>query len=217
MRFPPSHLRAGRRPSRPVRLALLAACGLALAACSSGPAPTTYDLSAPAARVRSTIGFQVAVGEPAAVQALSGQQIIVKDAGGTITFLGGAQWAASLPSLVQARLVHTFENASQIRAVARSSSGATGDLTLSSEIRAFEIETPANEAVVQISVRMVSSGGRIVAGRVFSARVKIDAVDDARAARGLDEALSAVMLDIVRWVASARPAPNPPAAQTSSL
>ena len=143
---------------------------LVVGACSSGPPPATYDLSAPSARVRSTLPVQVLVAEPAAVQILSGQQIIVKDAGGSISTLGGAQWAASLPSLVQARLIHTFENAAQIRAVARPSSGATGDLTLTSEIRSFEIATPQAQAVVQISVRMLSGNGRIVAGRIFAFR-----------------------------------------------
>ena len=176
-------------------------------ACSSGPPPATFDLSAPAARVRSSLGLQVLVQEPAAVQALAGQQIIVRDASGAISFLGGAQWAASLPSLVQTRLVHTFENSSQIRAVALPSSGATSDLTLSSELRSFQVVTPAGEALVQIAVRMISSqSGRIVAGRIFTARVPIAAIDGPNAARGLDEALSAGMLDIVRWVSSGRPA-----------
>jgi len=176
-------------------------------ACSSGPAPTTYDLSAPTARVHSDLGLQIVVPEPAAVLALSGQQIIVKDESGSISFLGGGQWAASLPSLVQARLVHTFENSSQIRAVARPSSGAVGDLSLASEIRSFEILTPANQAVVQVSVRLISGqAGRILAGRIFTARVPVDTVDGAHAVRGLNEALSSVLLEIVRWVASARPA-----------
>lgn len=201
----PLRLRSGRlRLSGRLWPAL--ALTVAVGACSSGPPPAVYDLSAPSARVRSALPLQVLVAEPAAVQILSGQQIIVKDAGGSISTLGGGQWAASLPSLVQARLIHTFENASQIRAVARPSSGAAGDLTLTSEIRSFEIATPQGQAVVQISVRMLSGNGRIVAGRIFTGRVPVATIDEPNAARALDEALSGVMLDIVRWVASARPA-----------
>jgi cholesterol transport system auxiliary component len=202
------------RSGVPRRLALGAIlCALA-SACSSTPAPTTYDLSAPAARARSVLGVQVSVAPPAAVAALSGQQIIVKDGSGTISFLGNGQWADELPDLVQARLIHTFENASILKAVTRPSSGAVTDAQLVTEIRSFEVSTPANEAFVQISAKLVSErNGRILAGRIFTGRVPVAAIDAANAARALDEALSRVMLDIVRWV-SASPIPSrdePPA------
>ena len=62
--------------------------------------------------------------EPAALQTLSTQQILVKDASGSVSFLGGGQWADNLPRLIQTRLINTFENASQLRGVSRPSSGA---------------------------------------------------------------------------------------------
>jgi cholesterol transport system auxiliary component len=161
----------------------------------------TFDLSAPSGRVRGAFGAQVVVTEPAALQALASQQILVKDDGGTVSFLGAAQWADSLPRLVQARLIHTFENTSQLRAVARPGSGAVADVQLASEIRAFEVRTPAAEAVVEISAKLVADqNGRILAGRIFTARVPMAAIEAPDAARALDEALSTVMLDIVRWV-----------------
>lgn len=183
-----------------------AAClAMLVAGCSSGAAPTTYDLSAARARFGGSMPGQVLVTEPAAVQVLSTQQIIVKDAGGSISFLGSGQWADNLPRLVQARLIHTFENSSQIRAVTRPSSGAAADVQLVSEIRSFEIQTPANEAVVQISAKLVNDQtGRIVNGRIFTSRVPVAAIDAPHAARALDAALSGVMLDVVRWVGGSR-------------
>jgi cholesterol transport system auxiliary component len=86
-------------------------------------------LSAASARGRTITG-QVLVGEPAAVQALSAQQILVRDETGTISFLGQSQWADNLPRLVQARLIQTFENASNLKGVARPSSGAVADVQL---------------------------------------------------------------------------------------
>ncbi len=170
-------------------------------ACSSGSAPATFDLSAPTARIRGAAGVQVLVAEPAALQTLSTQQILVKDASGSVSFIGGAQWADNLPRLIQTRLINTFENASQLRGVSRPSSGAVADVQLVSELRRFEISTPNNEAVVEISVKIVSDqNGRIVNGRIFRASVPATAVDAPNATRALDEALSVVMLDIVRWV-----------------
>jgi cholesterol transport system auxiliary component len=190
-----------RRSEAPRHLGLSILLTLLVSACSSTPAPTTYDLSAPTARGRAALHGQLLVAEPAAVQVLAGQQIMVRDETGSISFLGDAQWADNLPRLVQARLIHTFENASQIRAVARPSSGAVGDVQLISEVRAFQVATPSNEAVVEISAKLVGDqNGRILNGRIFRARVPVAAVDAANAARALDEALSTVMLDIVRWV-----------------
>ncbi|NIX76519.1 ABC transporter [Microvirga sp. c23x22] len=188
------------RPSRRLAHAVLVA-GLAGACSSPTPAPTTFDLSAPAARVRGNTGVQILVVEPAALQVLSNQQIIVKDAYGTISFLGGGQWSDNLPRLVQTRLINTFENSSQIRNVSRPSSGATADAQLISELRSFELASATGEAVVEISAKLVSEpSGRIVNGRIFRARVPAGAAEAGYAARALDEALSIVMIDIVRWV-----------------
>lgn len=196
MSFPPTALPRPLRRLMPVVL-LAALAG----ACSSGPAPATYDLSAPTSRIRGAAGVQVLVNEPAALQTLSSQQILVKDASGSVSFIGGGQWADNLPRLIQTRLINTFENASQLRGVSRPSSGAVADVQLVSELRRFEVETPSNEAVVEISMKIVSDqNGRIVNGRIFRARTPAASVDAASAARALDEALSVVMLDIVRWV-----------------
>jgi len=174
-------------------------------ACSSAPAPATFDLSAPTSRIRGAAGVQVLVNEPAALQPLSTQQILVKDAGGSVSFIGGGQWADNLPRLIQTRLINTFENASQLRGVSRPNSGAVADVQLVSELRRFEIATPDNRAVAEISVKIVSDqNGRIVNGRVFRASVPASTVDAPNAARALDEALSVVMLDIVRWVSGSQ-------------
>jgi cholesterol transport system auxiliary component len=211
--IPKSPLRQGRKARLAWRLGPVALMAGLASACSSAPAPTTFDLSAPTSRTRGSIGVQVLVAEPVAVQALSGQQIITKDASGAISFLGSGQWADNLPRLVQTRLINTFENASQLRGVARPSSGVVADVQLISEIRSFEVLTPSNEAVVQISAKLVSDQtGRILNGRIFTARVPVAAVDAANAARALDEALSVAMLEIVRWVGAARipPRDEPP-------
>ena len=187
-------------------------------ACSSAPTPATFDLSAPSSRIRGAAGVQVLVAEPAALQSLSTQQILVKDASGAISSLGGGQWADNLPRLIQTRLINTFENASQLRGVARPSSGAVADAQLISELRRFEISTPGNEAVVEISAKVVSDrAGRVVTGRVFRASVPVAQVNAAAVAPALDQALSIVLVDMARWIggASARvaasdAATNPP-------
>ena len=61
--------------------------------------------------------------------------------------------------------------------------------------------------MTEISAKLVNDkSGRIATARVFSARVPVAGVDAASAARGLDQALSRVLLEIVRWAGSGAPA-----------
>jgi cholesterol transport system auxiliary component len=191
------------RPSRRAVLPLMSGAVLAalVGACSSSP-PTTYDLTAPRQAARGgALGAQIAVAEPVAVQALEAERILVKDSSGAISFLGGAQWADRLPRLIQARLIQTFENASRIRAVSRPTDRITPDYQLTSEIRAFQIDASTNQAVVEMSVKLVNDrSGRIATARVFSARSAVQTINPQTAAKALDRALSSVLLQIVRWV-----------------
>jgi cholesterol transport system auxiliary component len=201
------------RAATALLLVSLAACG------SSGSAPLTFDLTAPATRVRGGVIGQVLVAEPVAVQTLSDQRILVKERSGAVSALGEGQWADSLPRLVQTRLIQTLENTAGIRSVARSNSGIGGDVQLATEIRSFQVEVPNNEAVVEIAAKVVSDrAGRVVTGRVFRASVPVAQVNAAAVAPSLDQALSIVLVDMARWIggASARvaasdAATNPPA------
>jgi cholesterol transport system auxiliary component len=184
---------------------------LAAACASSSPPATTFDLTAPRQGVRGggAVPGQLAIAEPVTIQAFEGERIIVKDAAGAVSFLPGGQWADRLPRLVQARLVQTFENASRIRAVARSGDRIVADYQLTSDIRAFQIDAAANEAVVEMSAKVIHDrSGRIVNARVFSARVPVGAIDAPNAAQALDRALSNVLLDIVRWAGTGRAGPR---------
>lgn len=180
---------------------------LAAAACGSGPAPTTYDLSAPRAGVRfgGAVRGQIVVSEPTAIQTLEAERIIAKDQAGAVSFIGGGQWADRLPRLIQAKLIQTFENSSNLKAVSRPGERVSPDSLRNTEIRAFQVSSTTGEAVVELSGRLVHDRtGRIVSGRVFSAREPVAKVDAASAAQALDAALSRVLLDMVRWVGTGR-------------
>jgi ABC-type uncharacterized transport system, auxiliary component len=180
--------------------ALLAAA-LVVAGCA-GPAPATFDLSAPrevtgAARIG---GDQLIVTEPLALQTLDGSAIIVKGADGAVSQLDGVQWADRLPKLVQTRLIQTFENGSRLGRVARPGDGVVANYALGSEIRRFEVSSASSEAVVEISARLIETvSGRVVSAKIFSARVPVPGITGPNAARALDDALSSVLLQIVRW------------------
>jgi cholesterol transport system auxiliary component len=203
-------------PQRPLRRALPSLlCCVALAglagACSSSSSVTNYDLTAPRqVRAGSSAVGQIAVAEPAAVQPLEADRIIVKEPSGAVSAVAGGQWADRLPRLVQSRLIQTFENSSGLRAVTRPGSGVTPDFLLNSELRAFHIDAGTGDAVVEMSVKLVSDrSGRIATTRIFTGRVPVGTVDAANAAQALDRALSIVLVDIVRFVGTGRPAEAP--------
>lgn len=191
--------------ARFARLALaVLAVSLALAGCGGGPTPTTYDLSAP--RDFGRVGGSRAplvVNEPTTVQTLDSDRMIVRDSGGALSFLGGAQWADRVPKLVQTRLLQTFENGSRIASVSRPGERIVPDYQLNTDIRSFTIDAASGQAVVEITAKLIGDrSGRIMRAKLFSARVPAGAVDGQAAARALDQALSKVLIEIVRWVAA---------------
>lgn len=196
MLTPPSLLRGRLRA-----LSLAVAGSLLLAGCGGGAAPTTYDLSAPRdfGRIGGGGGVLI-VAQPTTVQALDSDRLIVKDSSGALSFLGGAQWADRVPNLVQTRLIQTFENGSRIAAVGRPGERIVPDFQLNTDIRAFNVDAASGQAVVEITAKLIGDRtGKVQRARVFSARVPASAVDGAGAAQALDQALSQVLIQVVRW------------------
>jgi cholesterol transport system auxiliary component len=190
------------RPLLPSAALLLAA---ALGGCG-GSAPLTFDLAALPPGGRSVAaGRSIVVSEPVGIQPFEADRIIVRQGGGSLSFLGGGQWADRLPRLIQTRIIQSLENAGRLRSVSRPGDKVAADYQLISEIRAFDIQTATGEAVVDLSLKLVADGaGRVAAARIFTARVPVAAVDAASGARALDQALVTVLGEIVRWVNTGR-------------
>lgn len=191
------------QPSMPLAVSLAVAVSLGLAGCGGGATPTTFDLSAPRdfGRLKGSRAA-IVVNEPTTVQTLDSDRLIVKDSTGALSFLGGSQWADRVPKLVQIRLIQTFENGSRITSVSRPGERIVPDYQLNTDIRAFNIDAASGSAVVEVTAKLVTDRtGHIQRAKLFSARVPASAVDGAAAAQALDQALSQVLVQIVRWAA----------------
>jgi cholesterol transport system auxiliary component len=191
--------------NRPVLLSAALLLAAALGGCG-GSAPLTFDLAAlpPGGRAMAA-GRSIAVSEPVGIQPFEADRIIVRQAGGSLSFLGGGQWADRLPRLIQTRIIQSLENAGRLRSVSRPGDKVVADYQLISEIRAFDIQTATGEAVVDLSLKLVADGtGRVAAARIFTARVPVTAVDAGSGARALDQALVTVLGEVVRWVNTGR-------------
>ncbi len=185
-------------PSRRTILTGIAAS--AVAGCGGGPAPSTFDLTAPRLALRASSGRRViVVAEPTAVFAVDSERIVVRTASGELTYLPKAQWADRLPRLVQARLIQTFENTGRA-AVGRPGDRLSGSFSLLMDIRAFEVRETMRDAYVEVACKLVGAGsGNLVTARQFSASVAVGAIEGASATQALDQALSRVMADITSW------------------
>lgn len=195
---------AANHPATCARAVALAACVL-LAGCAGVPL-ATFDLSAPRSGLSpKKVSASIVVTAPEALAPLDSDRIMVRSPVSGVSLLKGAQWSDRLPQLFQSRLIQTFENGSSIRAVARPGDRISADYNLVSEIRRFEIDAGAGQAVVEVSVKMVrESGGAIAAGRIFEARAPASAIEGAEAVAALDLALGRVLREIAGWAASIR-------------
>lgn len=196
MRFPKAMGVTGGRLAGAALLALL------LAGCGNGPAPATFDLSAPRDGLGARPGRALlVVAEPSALQAIDTNRLMVMTGDGGIAYLPGVQWSDRLPKLIQVRLIQTFENANRLTAIGRPGDRLLPSAQVNSEIRRFGILAGSGEAVIEISVKIVNDRtGRILAGRIFTRTVPGAGTDGPTAAAALDLAAQAVLRDIVGWV-----------------
>src|SRR5262249_39551193 len=187
-----------RLPRRRRLFPVLLAGSSLLAACSSAPV-ATYDLT-PAKGFPARAGRgQLAVLLPHAILPAGSDRIVVRTSRLSVAYLSGAQWADKLPSLVQSRLIESFQNAHLLRAVGRP--GMLADATLDTTLRRFDFDATRGEASVQISAQLVGVSGRIFASRLFSANVPVLSSEPSMVAAALDAALARVMREIVLWTA----------------
>jgi cholesterol transport system auxiliary component len=191
-----NRFRLARRPR--LRGLLAGPSFVLLAACSSAPV-ATYDLTAAKGFAARAGRGQLAILLPDAILPADSDRIVVRTSRQSVAYLSGAQWADKLPSLVQSRLIESFQNAHLLRAVGRP--GMLADFSLQTSIRRFELDAARGEAVVEIFAQIIGASGRIVGGRIFAANVAAPPSDPAAVASALDAALAEVMREIVIWTA----------------
>ena len=171
---------------------------------SKSPAQS-FDLTAPrlAAQVDRPRAGPLAVGDPTALIMYDSQKLVVRNASGTRATMAGAQWADTLPKLVQARIVQTLENAMSPAAVVRGIDNLASERQLLLDIRAFEVvdsDTPT--ATVELAAKIAGNGNQVIDAKVFAATVPASSTGASDAAAALDRAFGKVAADIAVWAQS---------------
>ncbi|MGO8739492.1 ABC-type transport auxiliary lipoprotein family protein [Rhodoblastus sp.] len=196
-----SEARARRGRRTPASLSALAALlALGLSGCASLTAPERFDLRAAAVHARPSRAT-FAVPTPSAEGPLDGELIVVRGADGSLSRVPGVEWADRLPSLLQGRIVETFENAGLARQVAVA--GGPAQYAVRVEARRFDIDAATHMATVEMTARLVAeNGGRIVAAKIFSASAPVAEIAGAAPALALNRALADVLARMIPWAAS---------------
>ena len=186
---------------------------LAVTGCASllglGPAPHLYRVTPkstyPANLAHPSV--QILVDVPLAPAGLDTTRIALSHSAVSIDYFADSEWTDRLPQLVQTALLESFENSRAITAIDRESIGLRADFILKTEIRHFEAlyDSPNGPPVVWVAIitRLVAPSGReIVAQSSFERREQASANEIPRIVVAFDEALGAVIKDIVVWTAS---------------
>ena len=188
------------------------AMALALASCASlvgvSPAPHLYRV-APQRNFPPSLPHppvQLLIDVPIAPAGLDTARIALSRSAVSIDYFADSEWTDRVPLLVQTALLESFENSKAITAIDRESVGLRADFILGTEIRHFEAlyDSPNGPPTiwVAINVRLVNPAGReIVAQASFERHEPAPANEIPQIVVAFDEALGAVMEDIVVWTA----------------
>jgi len=161
----------------------------------------TYDLLAPKdlGSAGKTLKGQLAIPEPTAVAMLETQRMLfspVKDYPNFSDFL----WADSIPKLLQARLIDSFENYDIAHAPLRAADLGQADLQLLIDVRRFRIATDSDPtAEIALSARLLDKYGKVVASRLFEASRKLDRIEPPAAVEAFNDAFAGIARDMVGW------------------
>jgi cholesterol transport system auxiliary component len=185
-------------------LAAAGLLGLVAACAGGGGAPTAiYDLSARATpgEGRARLSTQILVPEPRALQALNTNSIAVRPSPQTLSYYGKVTWSDTLPKLLQARVVQSFEDSGRVRAVGLPGQGLLINYQLPIEVRAFELRSDGRpRAFIEIAAKVVNdANGKVLGTRVFTAEAPARSDEVGAAVAALDVALKQVLDELVRW------------------
>jgi phospholipid/cholesterol/gamma-HCH transport system substrate-binding protein len=172
-----------------------------------GPAAApkmTYDLRAPQTfqDPKKEIKGQVAIPVPTAEVVLATQRMLFSPSRDDPDFQN-FQWADSIPQLLQAKLIQSFENYDVAHAPLRSMDGLEADYQLLIDVRSFEIKgDPGASAEIAFSARILAKDGHVVASRLFSESKTLEKSDPASAVIAFDNAFGTVATELITWTAA---------------
>ncbi len=172
---------------------------------STPPRKIVYDLHAVDTfqAPKAPLVAGLAIAEPTATARLQTQRFLFASDEESHDEFENAQWSDSLPALIQAKLLQSFENYDIAHAPVRADPVGAGGTRLVIDLRQFDISTgPDAKATIALSAKVIDETGRVKAARVFEASAPVDAVTPAKAAEAFNRAFGDLGRSLIVWTAS---------------
>ena len=165
---------------------------------------TIYDLSIPSdfASPKKPLKEQLVMPTPTAILLLDTQRFLLEP-NKELPEFANAQWADSIPKMLQVKLIQSFENYDIAHAPLRSTDTPGTNPQILVDVRSFQINTgTALTAEIGFSARILNKDGQVVASRLFQQRKKLDKPDPASAVAAFDDAFGSIATDLITWTAN---------------
>lgn len=144
--------------------------------------------------------WQLIIPEPTTLLAFNTDKIMTKPAPDESLPLENARWSDSLPILVQAKLVETFENAGYAQRVSRTIGDFASNYQLSIDIREFDVSTEGDpEAQIVILAKILSPNNEIIASRKFETSAPAKGSEVRQYVDALSAAFDEMERKILEW------------------
>lgn len=202
--------------------AVLSACGgNLLGPPEAGPIYMVTPKFPPAPAGAAKVGWALAILHPDTPGGFDTDRIALTQPDGTMDYYANATYPDRLPAIVQHALLDGFEASGRIDAVAREQDALHADYNLAVEIKDFAAHYSQKDGIpgvsVSITVKLITAHGRDIVGSFSTTQAGTASVNSAGAAvQALQQALAAVVTQIVNWTLTAPvPAPLQPAAPAS--
>ncbi|KIZ39590.1 MULTISPECIES: ABC-type transport auxiliary lipoprotein family protein [Rhodopseudomonas] len=163
-----------------------------------------YDLKAASGfpPPTKTIRGQLVIPDPTTVLLYDTQKVLLAP-GLDYPGFAGAQWADSVPKMVQAKLIQSFENYDIAHAPTRPLDSVQADDQLLIDIRNFAVDgEPGPHAVISLAARILNKEGHVIAARLFRQAQPLAKPDPVAAVAAFNEAFDNIAKELVPWTAA---------------
>ncbi|MDO8978817.1 MAG: ABC-type transport auxiliary lipoprotein family protein [Afipia sp.] len=149
---------------------------------------------------RKPIKARFVLPDPTSILMFDTQRILIMPPGGSHPEFSDFQWSDSLPKLLQAKIIQSFENYDPGHAPLRAIEGVAAEYQLLIDVRGFQIRI-GSEPVAEIgfSAKILDKDGRILASRLFSEKRKLEGLTPESAVRAFSGAFGAIAKDLIIW------------------
>lgn len=171
------------------------------------PRKVVYDLKAADnfASPHPPLEPGLVVAEPTATTRLQTQRFLFASDEEPHDDFANVQWSDSLPAMVQAKLLQSFENYDIAHAPLRGDALSEGGTRLLIDLRQFEIAAgPEPKALIALSAKLIDGTGHLKAAKVFEKSAPMDGLAVASAVSSFDRAFDGILREVVIWTASTR-------------